>query len=360
MAHLLSFFDPTPQLDAHQPTELPERPEPVRCINTAHKSALLVENNDSLKKLLRRYLEDEGYSVRIASGTDEGLRLYGDCAPFNVVLIEYDAPQRTGIQIDYCLPQTSGTTLASDILRVNPSQGIIFAASAYRSPDDLSLPQELTHIPVLIDISIFQLRTFLTTLEVRRALAALSVADNLRLKRAAGYLIRGLGRAAHNRTPDDLLGEAQLRILIGAGSTKEGRHWNPKIDLVQYLKWAMQSISFCWKQRSGDKETYLMSEVIKFSPKGQEISLLDTVASGEAGADRSLTAKEEVARVFRIFTDDMEATQILQGWYDDLKPNEIRQKYGLDEKRFAAAKKRIRVKLLNQRNGAGGGEKNGI
>jgi CheY-like chemotaxis protein len=360
MAHLLSFFDPTPQLDAHQPTELPERPEPVRCINTAHKSALLVENNDSLKKLLRRYLDDEGYSVRIASDTDEGLRLYGDCAPFNVVLIEYDAPQRTGIQIDYCLPQTSGKTLASDILRVNPSQGIIFAASAYRSPDDLSLPQELKHIPVLIDISIFQLRTFLTTLEVRRALVALSVADNLRLKRAAAYLIRGLGRAAHNRTPDDLLGEAQLRTLIGASSTKEGRHWNPKIDLVQYLKWAMQSISFCWKQRSGDKETYLMSEVITFSPKGRESSCLETVASGEAGADRALTAKEEVARIFRMFTDDTDATQVLQGWYDDLKPNEIRQKYGLDEKRFAAAKKRIRTTTMSRRNGDGGREGHGV
>jgi CheY-like chemotaxis protein len=363
MAHLLSFVDPSPQLDPSQPLIPPTSAqplEPLTSINSAHKSALVVANHPSLSKFLRRFFDEEHYTIRTASNGEEGMRLYGHCGPFNVVLIDYDVPQRNEVEIDYRLPQTSGKNLASDILKINPSQGIIFAASAYRSPDDLSLPQELTHIPVLIDISIFQLRTFLTTLEVRRALVALSVADNLRLKRSAAYLIRGLGRAAHNRTPEDLLGEAQLRTLIGAGSIEEGRHWNPKIDFVQYLKWAMQSISTCWKQRSGDKETYLMSEVITFSPKGQEISPLETVASGEAGPDRSLTAKEEVTGVFRMFTDDMEATQVLQGWYDDLKPNEIRQKYGLDEKKFAAAKKRIRMKLSSWRNDRSGVEKDGI
>ena len=122
----------------------------------------------------------------------------------------------------------------------------------------------------------------------------------------------------------------------------------------------MQSIATCWKQKSADKETYLMSEVLVFGAEGQEISPLENVASGEAAADQSLIAKEEVARIFRMFTDDPEATEVLQGWYDDLKPNELRQKYGLDEKKFAAAKKRIRVKLLSGRNGDSGGEEHGI
>jgi hypothetical protein len=73
-----------------------------------------------------------------------------------------------------------------------------------------------------------------------------------------------------------------------------------------------------------------------------------------------LIAKEKVAQIFRMFTEDSEATQVLQGWYDDLKPNEIRQKCGLDEKRFAAAVKRIRVKTISRRNGGGGGEEHGI
>jgi len=86
------------------------------------------------------------------------MRLYGDCGPFNVVFIDYDVPQRNGVEIDYRLQQTSGKGLASDILRINPSQGIIIAASAYPSPDELSLPLELMHIPILIDVSVFQLR----------------------------------------------------------------------------------------------------------------------------------------------------------------------------------------------------------
>jgi hypothetical protein len=61
-----------------------------------------------------------------------------------------------------------------------------------------------------------------------------------------------------------------------------------------------------------------------------------------------------------MFADDTDATQVLQGWYDDLKPNEIKQKYGLDEKRFAAAKKRIRVRTMSRRNRDGGGAKHGV
>ena len=362
MTHLLSFIDPSPQLAPSQPLNPPapaQTPERLKSINTAHKSALLVANHPFLVEFLRRFFEGEDYTIRTASNGEEGMRLYGDCGPFNVVLIDYDVPQRNGFEIDYRVQQTSGKDLASDILRINPSQGIIIAASAYQSPDELSLPQELMHIPILIDVSVFQLRTLLATLEVRRAMAALTDSDKRRLQRSAAYRIRGLGRAAHNRTADDLLGEAQLRTLIGAGST-EGRHWKRKVDFVQHLKGAMQSIATCWKQKSADKETYLMSEVLVFGAEGQEISPLENVASGEAAADQSLIAKEEVARIFRMFTDDPEATEVLQGWYDDLKPNELRQKYGLDEKKFAAAKKRIRVKLLSGRNGGSGGEEHGI
>jgi CheY-like chemotaxis protein len=357
MAHLLSFIDPSPQPDLSQPLNpaTSTQPlEPLTSINTAHKSALVVANHPSLLKFLSRFFEEEEYTIRTASNSEEGMRLYGRCGPFTMVLIDYDVPQRNEVEIDYRLPQTSGRTLASDILKTNPSQGIVIAAHAYRSLDDLSLAQELLHIPVLIDLSICQLRNFLATVEVRRAVASLTVADKLRLRRSAAYWMRGVGQAARNRTGDDLLGEAQLRTLIGT------RRWNRKVDFVQHLRGAMESISTCWKQKSGDKTTYLMSELLKFTPKGQESSPLGNAASHEPAADRSLIAKEEVARIFRMFTDDMDATQVLQGWYDDLKPNEIRQKYGLDEKRFAAAKKRIRVKTTSRRNGDGGGGKDGI
>jgi CheY-like chemotaxis protein len=155
MAHLLSFIDtrsqfeianPSAPSDPPAPPNAPAPPLPPQSINTAPKTALVVAN-DSLVLLLRRCLEEEGYTVRIALNTEEGMRLYSDFAPFNVVIIEYDAPERDGVKIDISLPQTIGRELASDILRIDPSQGIVFAASPYQSPDDLLLPQEL--LPVL-------------------------------------------------------------------------------------------------------------------------------------------------------------------------------------------------------------------
>src|ERR1039458_8608708 len=106
MAHLLSFIDtrsqfeianPSAPSDPPAPPNAPAPPLPPQSINTAPKTALVVAN-DSLVLLLRRCLEEEGYTVRIALNTEEGMRLYSDFAPFNVVIIEYDAPERDGCQ----------------------------------------------------------------------------------------------------------------------------------------------------------------------------------------------------------------------------------------------------------------------
>ena len=217
----------------------------------------------------------------------------------------------------------------------------------------------MLHIPVMIDITILQLRTLLSTLEVRRAMATLTVEDKLRLKRAAEFWVQVRGLAPHKRTADELLSEAQLKTLIGAKETQQGRHWNRDVDLVWHLSEAMRSISTNWKRQS-EKEKHLRLELPTHDAEGHEQSPLKYLPSPEAAADRMLIAKEKVAQIFRMFTEDSEATQVLQGWYDDLKPNEIRQKCGLDEKRFAAAVKRIRVKTISRRNGGGGGEEHGI
>ena len=82
MAHLPSFLYAT--LPLH-------RPEP-QSINASGKSALLVEDHESLLSSFKEWLERDGYAVRTASNTKEGLRLYRDCRPFNVVLINYYIP----------------------------------------------------------------------------------------------------------------------------------------------------------------------------------------------------------------------------------------------------------------------------
>jgi hypothetical protein len=68
-------------------------------------------------------------------------------------------------------------------------------------------------------------------------------------------------------------------------------------------------------------------------------------------ADQRLIEQDEEDRVLAMFKDDPQATQVLQSLLVGLKKNEIASQYGLDEKKYAAAVKRIRVKLLGRENG---------
>ena len=373
MAHLLSFIDTRPQFEIPNPPNPPEPPSPpTKSINASSKSALLVESDASLLNFLRTSLKNEGYAVRTAANSEEGLRLYRDCAPFNVVLIDYCVPPSNGVEIDHCAPlQTNGTALAMAIREINPSQGMIIAALDYRNAGEVPRPPELMHIPLLIDISNFQLRSLLEKIEVDRAIEALTSSEVLRLQQSADFRVRGLGRAARGRTWEDLLQEAVLRTLIGAEDTQKGRHWNKDVDIVMHLTGAMRSISNCWKRQfeaavqRKETEAYLIPALPIHDAEGQEQSPLFNVASGhitsgglwgtDAATDQRLIEKDEEDRVLTIFKDDPEATQVLQGLLDGLKKNEITSRYGLDEKKYAAAAKRIRVKLLGRRNGGSKG-----
>jgi CheY-like chemotaxis protein len=308
---------------------------------------------------LRRSLTDEGYAVRTAANSEEGLRLYRDCAPFNVVLIDYCVPQSNGVKIDYFAPQTHGIGLAMAIRQINLSQGIIIAALDYRNAQEVPRPPELMHIPFLIDISNFHLRSLLQKIEVDRMIELLTTAELLKLQKFAQFRVRGLGRAARGRTWEDLLGEALLRTLIGVGASEKGRHWNREVDFARHLAGAMQSISSSWKRQFKDKETHLISELVIHDADGQEHSPLDIVASGHAPADQHLIEKNEEDRILAKFQDDPDATHVLHGLLDGLKKNETMSRYGLDEKRYAASVKRIRVKVLGRKSGKSRSEKHG-
>ena len=65
MAHLLSFIDTRPQFETSQPPE-PHLP-PTKNINASPKTALLVENDESLLNFLKSFLKNDGYTVRTTS-----------------------------------------------------------------------------------------------------------------------------------------------------------------------------------------------------------------------------------------------------------------------------------------------------
>jgi CheY-like chemotaxis protein len=348
MGYSLSFIDSTPPSQPHgrrEPTLLP-----TRSINTSTKSALLVESDESLSNFLRRRLKDEGYAVRSASNSEEGLRLYRDCAPFNVVLIDYFVSQRSGVGIDYLAPQTKGVELVMAIHDIDPSQGIIIAAFAYRSAGEVPRPPEAMHIPLLIDSNIYKLRSLLEKIEIERAIKALTSSELLRLQRFAKFRVRGLGRAASGKDWEDLLGEALYRTLMGTEDLQNGRHWNRRVTFVQHLAGAMSSIATVWKRQFKGRNTYLMSELSVQNHEGREHSPCEDVPSRYTPADQRLIERSEEDRVLTLLKDSPDAAQVFRGLVDGLNKNEIMSRYGFHEKRYAAAVRRIRVRLLAEKN----------
>jgi CheY-like chemotaxis protein len=331
----------------------PNRPDPPsfplpQSLAGSPKSALLVEDAQCLSSFLRRYLEKEGYVVRTACSGEEGLRLYRDFGPFNVVLINYCVPKREGATTDPLEPQTHGIELALAIRAINSAQGMIVAAISFRSASDVPRPPEALDIPLLVDLSVSQLRTLLEKIEVDRAINTLTSAELLGLQQFAKVLIRLLGRGARGKDWEDLLGEALYRSLIGAGDPQNGRHWNRKVPFVQHLAGAMRSIASMWKRQGKEQRTYLISELAVCDSEGQEHSPLDNLPSLLVPIDQRLAEKAEEERILAIFEDDPEATSILRGWMDGLKKSEIMARGGIAARRYAATVNRIRLKLAAQ------------
>ena len=59
---------------------------------------LLVEDRDSLRRLLARALADDGYEVAAASTGGDAVRLLGE-RPFDLVLTDLKLPDRSGLEV---------------------------------------------------------------------------------------------------------------------------------------------------------------------------------------------------------------------------------------------------------------------
>lgn len=185
--------------------------------------------------------------------------------------------------------------------------------------------------------------------EIDQAIEALTPGQLLKLKKYAGWRIRGLGRAGRNRDAEELLQEAFTSTIVGSGDTGEGRRWNKNVDFVKHLTEAMRSISDHWKTQFDEDEPYLESEVTTVNPEGEEYSPMGAVPSGQPAVDRALFAKEEVRRIFDLFREDDEAILVLEGWVEGMSGPEIME-LGLTKERYEATVKRIRYAAERERN----------
>ena len=83
-------------------------------VDEARRSVLIVDDEASVRHLMRRWLESRGYSVAVASGADQALELLTD-APTAVVLCDLRMPGRDGLW------------LADQLRREHPDTAVIIA-----------------------------------------------------------------------------------------------------------------------------------------------------------------------------------------------------------------------------------------
>ena len=165
-----------------------------------------------------------------------------------------------------------------------------------------------------------------TTVDVARALHALSDADLVRLKALARLWSRGLpggfGWA-------DVLNEAIVRVLDGS------RPWPPDVPLLAFLSGVMRSIcDDLWRRARreplADDLTDLVVPVEETSPD----------------PERTLAAAQALVEVHRLFAADSCALKIIAGLSEGLAAREICRLYGLSERQYDTARKRMRRALL--------------
>jgi CheY-like chemotaxis protein len=186
--------------------------------------------------------------------------------------------------------------------------------------------------------------------EVDRAIEGLAPQDVRKLRRFADRRAWLLGRTWHGWTGSDLFAEAIHSTLEGAKGGGIGRRWNKDVDFVRHLTLAMKGISYRWATEC-KAEIALECDIITCDFDGQKYSPLDDCPSGEATAERSLIATEQLDRIFVKYGDDGKTIEVLQGLWTGMTTQEIMQKYHLT----ASALKRIRRRLARGR--AYGGER---
>jgi hypothetical protein len=184
---------------------------------------------------------------------------------------------------------------------------------------------------------------YATREDVERAVDSLSSADEMRLEKFASYRIKGLGRKATGRDHEDLRGEAIKATWIGAGDSTEGRRWRKRnVTFVQHIIGAMRSIASHWKEAAEDDEAQLDSDLAFEGIDGEMLSPVENAPSNAPDQERSLSAKEQLGAIFRLFQNDHDAALVIEGIRECWSGPEIMERLGLPKNRYEAALKRIR------------------
>jgi RNA polymerase sigma-70 factor (ECF subfamily) len=168
--------------------------------------------------------------------------------------------------------------------------------------------------------------------EVTAAIKALSVADRVRVKRAAQYFCRHW-----TMSPDDLLQEAILRALEG------GRKCPRNIEIVVFLIGIIRSLS------STEARAMKRKPVLHVVPMIGEGDESFDPPDGRPDPEAQLAEVEAAAatkkRILDVFSDDLIAQTVAEGIMDNMEGKELLDLCGLNEKGLATKRRLVKRRL---------------
>jgi RNA polymerase sigma-70 factor (ECF subfamily) len=179
-------------------------------------------------------------------------------------------------------------------------------------------------IPVTID----------RTTVAARAIRELSDTDLVRLAALARLWSRGLPEGLGWT---DVLNETIVRVLDGS------RPWPPGVPLLAFLSGVMRSICDDQWRRVRREALTRHGDVAELGASAEDAS---------PDPERTLAAAQALAQVNRLFAGDPHALKIIAGLSDGLTASEICLFYGMAERDYDTARKRMRRTLLRMRWGA--------
>lgn len=179
----------------------------------------------------------------------------------------------------------------------------------------------------------FPQREMRSIAELRLAIETMSKLDRIRLLKKARLLATGTGME-----PDDLFQEAVARSLEENG----GRTCPCDVKTMVFLGNVMRSIA------SHSREKWERERPTGANEDDPFVAIPDPGPSPEEAVIGRLDYRRTITRIETMFDEDPQAQAILIGIMEDWSPHEICAMEPMSENTYAAARKRLRRKLLRE------------
>ena len=166
------------------------------------------------------------------------------------------------------------------------------------------------------------------------AIETMSEVDRIRLRKKAKAFAKGTGME-----PDDLFQEAVALSLEENG----GRNCPRDVKPVIFLGNVMRSIA------SHSREKWAREMPIGANRDDEDdpiVAMPDSAPSPEEVVIGRLDYRKTITRIETMFDDDPWGQAIVIGIMEDWSPHEIREMEPMSKNEYAAARKRVRRKLL--------------